>query len=620
MKYFKIPKLLRISRLLKYFRNHKHVYDFSKVLILIFISLHVCACVWVKILNPCEAARENFAGIDTCSQGNVFRLYCEALHISSSMLLGVSNFHVLGKHDLMLLSFTGRECDKTTMFLVSSLCMIIGLFIIALLISEANVYVMGKKQGSAAFQLNFDRIVHEMEYYAVPHELQNQVRRFYDYVWTNQKQYDDKIALLSDKQMSTHLQRKLALHLFKDVFSQISFFAELDDLVLGEICLALRTRIYLPSDIIIYQGDIGKEFFIIAKGIVEVLQENDRTGEKPKSSNRILLHSGQFFGEIALVTNLSRTRSVQAVTMCEINVLDYDALDPLLDEINDFSTKLTKLIVKRQLHSGMDGAKEVDIKVSKSDMERAEHAMEQTMRDAVEKRRMNESSSISDSIKSIGLNDNEFPCNMSNAVDFIDLSGKRKGSICLENPMQRGRSNPDVFEVINDIKRRSTLFPGEKSGRKSMDRAASAPISVRSAEDVMATKQTRKGFRRYSMPVIATQAKIHVARNEAKIDDDKVDKKYLAVAKEAQCVVTLAGNIEPGKTRIGLDQLRPEIRHRLRSSINNYSAKDSDSVINLAEKIERCEVLLKRVMSKLEERYESEPIPALGENGSTNLS
>ena len=64
-----------------------------------------------------------------------------------------------------------------------------------------------------------------------------QVKAFYDYVWIHQKQYDDRVALLSDDQMSTDLQRKLALHLFKDVVSHISIFSEIDDLLLGQICL-----------------------------------------------------------------------------------------------------------------------------------------------------------------------------------------------------------------------------------------------------------------------------------------------------------------------------------------------------------------------------------------------
>ena len=58
----------------------------------------------------------------------------------------------------------------------TSICfMLYGLFLIATLIAEMNVYVMGKTQGSSAFQRKIDRVRHEMDYYAVPHELESQV-------------------------------------------------------------------------------------------------------------------------------------------------------------------------------------------------------------------------------------------------------------------------------------------------------------------------------------------------------------------------------------------------------------------------------------------------------------
>ena len=236
-KYFKIPKLLRVSRVMKYVRNHKHVYDFTKVLLVIFTTLHIVACIWVSTLDPCDDTRTNYAGMDVCSQENVFRIYSEALHISATMLLGVSNFHIVGKPELINLDFEGRPEHATKVYLLSTAYMIVGLFVIALLMSEANVYLMGKMQGSASFQRKTDRVNHEMEYYGVPPDLQRQVRAFYDYVWIHQRQYDEKIALLSDAQMSTDLQRKLALHLFKDVISHISFFSEIDDLLLSRVCL-----------------------------------------------------------------------------------------------------------------------------------------------------------------------------------------------------------------------------------------------------------------------------------------------------------------------------------------------------------------------------------------------
>ena len=94
-------------------------------------------------LDPCDSTNEsnsNYADDGVCSQDNVYRIYTEALHLSATMLLGVSNFHIVGKPELINLDFKGRPEDSMTIYLLSTGYMIVGLFLIALLISEANVY------------------------------------------------------------------------------------------------------------------------------------------------------------------------------------------------------------------------------------------------------------------------------------------------------------------------------------------------------------------------------------------------------------------------------------------------------------------------------------------------
>jgi len=496
-KYFKIPKLLRISRVMKYVRNHQYVYDFSKVLILIFTLMHIGACLWVMLLDPCNESRSNYSGADVCAQSNVYHIYAEALHISASMMLGVSNLHIIGKPGMLNLDFEGRHEDSTIMFLVSTLFMIIGLFLIALLISEANVYVMGKMQGSAAFQRKTDRVNHEMEYYGVPDDLQRQVRAFYDYIWIHQKQYDDKIALLSDQQMSTDLQRKLALHLFKDVVSHISFFSEIDDLLLGEICMSLRTKIFLPGDMIFFKGDVGKELFIISKGVVEVIRD-DLPLSKRRDAPKILLENGSFFGEIALVMEVRRTCSVQARTVCEVNILQQNAFDAILLDNPHFARRMNELVVARQLDSCMARShqKGVDFQVSQSDMDLAILTMEKNMKEGLERRQMQ------DSTRSLGSKRHTSDMTDTNAVfsstsrvsfdgsvklpleNYINQSSRAAGvdeeSQILEPINRTASASLDVSHVLKDIARRSTRFPNEEEADSSyhlITRKAARPFT-----------------------------------------------------------------------------------------------------------------------------------------------
>jgi CRP-like cAMP-binding protein len=172
--------------------------------------------------------------------------------------------------------------------------------------------------------------------------------------------------------MSTDLQRKLALHLFKDVVSHISLFSEIGDLLLGEIGLSLRTRIFLPQDMMLFKGDLGKELFIIAKGVVEVLRDDFPISQR-QIAPPILLRNGSFFGEIALIMETRRTCSVQARTISETNILRQNTFDTILKQNSDFASRMNQLIVARQLERSLKKSERQghEVRVSHIDMANA---------------------------------------------------------------------------------------------------------------------------------------------------------------------------------------------------------------------------------------------------------
>lgn len=469
---------------MKYVRDHKQVYDIFQIFVLVMTILHLGACLWMIILNPCSDLGDNVSQeiLTICAQDNIFNLYSESFHLSAAMILGVSNFHILGSSTALDMITKRRETDQMKMYVISTVYMIGGVCLIALLISELNVFLFGKKQGSAAFQRKIDRVSYEMEYYGVPDDVQRQVRAFYDYIWIHQRQYDDKVALLSDDQMSTDLQRKLALHLFKDVVSHISLFSEIDDLLLGEICLSLRTRIFLPQDMIIFKGDVGKELFIIAKGVVEVLRDDLPLSQR-HNAPPILLRNGSFFGEIALIMETRRTCSVQAITMCETNILQQHTFDAILQQNPDFARRMNELVVARQLERSftkqqMEVQQDIDVRVSQVDMANAMSVVERNMKERLERRLLKgaldtsdtspdkvkislNSSSNSPTVIASQRSNNGTPSTKSEESKLLGLVGGSAFKISLSNlklnPDDDNNGDTDeVTKIIDDIARRST--------------------------------------------------------------------------------------------------------------------------------------------------------------------
>ncbi|MBI3968326.1 MAG: FAD-dependent oxidoreductase [Chloroflexi bacterium] len=74
---------------------------------------------------------------------------------------------------------------------------------------------------------------------------------------------------------------------------------------------------YEPGQVIVKQGDVGTQFYLVAKGEVEVVREG-AAGEERLAT----LGSGQYFGELALLGSIRRTASVRAITPVDVLAIE----------------------------------------------------------------------------------------------------------------------------------------------------------------------------------------------------------------------------------------------------------------------------------------------------------
>ena len=87
-----------------------------------------------------------------------------------------------------------------------------------------------------------------------------------------------------------------------------------------EVTTKLQKQHYEVGDEVIRQGEQGDTAYIIQSGQVAIIKGGKKIGE---------LGAGDFFGEMALVTNAKRNATVRCLTPCEITVLgkeDFQAL------------------------------------------------------------------------------------------------------------------------------------------------------------------------------------------------------------------------------------------------------------------------------------------------------
>jgi len=90
--------------------------------------------------------------------------------------------------------------------------------------------------------------------------------------------------------------------------SKLPFFEGIELAPLRGLAGLFATETFQEGDLVVREGEEGNKFYIIVRGIFEVLKSDRSGGEKRVA----MLQDGDYFGEIALLKGIPRTASVRA--------------------------------------------------------------------------------------------------------------------------------------------------------------------------------------------------------------------------------------------------------------------------------------------------------------------
>ncbi|MGH2396022.1 MAG: cyclic nucleotide-binding domain-containing protein [bacterium] len=123
-----------------------------------------------------------------------------------------------------------------------------------------------------------------------------------------------------------------------DHLKKVPIFRDLPRKELEWISRSLKERVYEPGAVIVKQGDPGVGFFLIAEGNVEVTHNSHKLRE---------MGPGEFFGEMALMEDRTRTATVTAKTRTKCLQLVRWDFRALLKENPELAVKMLEVVVRR---------------------------------------------------------------------------------------------------------------------------------------------------------------------------------------------------------------------------------------------------------------------------------
>jgi len=126
----------------------------------------------------------------------------------------------------------------------------------------------------------------------------------------------------------------------------VDFLATIPEPALERLASLSKSCQYLSGEVIIRQGDVGHEFYIVRAGQVSVLLGRGAEGSVAEIAR---LGPGKFFGEMSLMTGARRAATVQAALDCELVRIDKEAFQDILAGDPKLVEQISQILVDRQI-------------------------------------------------------------------------------------------------------------------------------------------------------------------------------------------------------------------------------------------------------------------------------
>jgi voltage-gated potassium channel len=311
---FRLFKLIRLNTLISKWRRRQainpSILRLGFFFFWIVLIAHWIACIWMYIAR--------YEGLETVPT------YIDSIYWC------ITTITTVGYGDISPVTDLQKTLTIAAMFL--------GVAVYGFVIGNVASLLSNIDTTKASFLKQMEDVNSFLSYKSVPKRLKNKVNDYYQYIWYNRMVQSEK-GLISN--LPDSLKTEISLHIHKQLIERVPFFKDVDKDFIGEIILHLKEKIFLPGDYIIKKGDYGNCMYFIRSGSVNVLSLDE-------SSTYATLKDGDYFGEIALIKKVARTRSVKANDYCYLYALEKNIFDTLLERYRKFKKHVYETIKMRE--------------------------------------------------------------------------------------------------------------------------------------------------------------------------------------------------------------------------------------------------------------------------------
>ncbi|RLN89153.1 hypothetical protein BBJ28_00018627 [Nothophytophthora sp. Chile5] len=343
------------------YSRYSHLLRIVWIVGAVMLIAHYVACCW-RMLHIASATQTT-SSLSTACGGSIgesgeLKVYAECFYEAMQMLQGQS--------------LTTHSTDEN---IFASFVNLLGSIVLAVIFGHVAMLVANFNANSTAYQRKMESVFAGMTKMQLPPSLRERIHQYYAHLWQEYEALDGAPLARFAKELSHNLTLEVVLFKYMELAMHVPFWENCSPDFQKTLVLSLDTRVYLPDDFLVRRGEVGDEFYMINRGVCELVGSNDtlehateplsrRRGHvsehsdppadssmlymtcfngthdlgpgKNSTSNTTVsgvtktLTRGQAFGEMALLMNYQRTANVRAVTHMEMCVLSRSAFQAIL--------------------------------------------------------------------------------------------------------------------------------------------------------------------------------------------------------------------------------------------------------------------------------------------------
>lgn len=231
------------------YSRYSHLMRLTWLLVAILLIAHYLACAWKMLQLPTSPT--------DVSDHVAFEEYAACFYGAMQLLEG-----------------QGLDTETLAQNAFSSIAVLFGSVVLAIIYGHVTMLVSNFNANSTGYQRKMEVVFAIMGKMQLPASLRERIHQYYQHLWREYESLDGEVVKFS-KDLTHNLALEVSLFKYMELTMHVPFWRMCSPDFQKQLVLSLQVRVYLPDDFVMRRGEVSDEFYMINRGVCEIVRGKD---------------------------------------------------------------------------------------------------------------------------------------------------------------------------------------------------------------------------------------------------------------------------------------------------------------------------------------------------------